>query len=146
MVAKLLTLVIFSKGLLIGFSIFLLLMATEDIVAGTLIQSSFVMTLYGTGSLLGKLIGPFLVRWIKLPKSVFLTSLFWLTSWLLIVVGNDANTRLVGAFAVGVFYGLSNTICLCVLSLYDNIERHSSAYLAGNSVSAFVIGFLYTGE
>ena len=79
MAAKLLTLVIFLKGLLVGISVFLLLMAKEDIVAGTLIQSSFVMTLYGTGNLLAKLIGPFLVRWIKLPGSVALTSLFWLT-------------------------------------------------------------------
>ena len=146
MATKVVTLCIFLLGMFIAIPVYLLFMATEDFVAGTQVQSSIVLTFFSIGSILGMVSGPFLVRWIGLSKSMTLSTLIWFTSWLLVVVGDNVNTRVVGSFTIGMKYGLSTTLALSLMSLYDKFERNTSAYIAGNSVATFLVGFLYTGE
>ena len=143
---KTVTLSIFFCGIFQNIPIYLLYIATEDIVAGTLIQSSVVVSLFSTGDILTKLCSPFLIQRFHLSSTVVLSALMWLTSWVLIVVGEDAVVRLAGVIAVGILNGLLITIVMTLLSLYQDIERNASAYSIAGNATTFLTGFLYTSK
>jgi len=124
----------------------LLFIAVEDIVSGTLTQSSFVLLLFSCGDTVVRMFALLMFKRIPLPLLMMLLGILYLTAYLLLVAVDQVKLRLAGAFFVGCETGLSNVIILNMIAKFDKVEQSSSAYKVGISTMTLLSAMIYTGK
>ena len=120
--------------------------AIEDIVAGTLIQTSVLLILFTSAGTLAKICSPFLIRKISFLLSIVVVSVVWLISYMLVVAFDSVILRLVGVFSYGIGNGLANVLILLLLGYYQEIDKNTSAHKLGLAVSNLLGALLYIGK
>ena len=144
--ANLVALCVFCYGTTQAFPRVIIIMATQDIVAGTLIQSGVLLILYSCADMLAKICTPSLIRKISFLVTIILAGLVWLIAYILIVAADNVVVRLVGVCLIGIGNGFAKSVLMLLLGYYDEIDKNSTAFILGQSVSNLLGAFLYTGK
>ncbi|XP_028515386.1 battenin-like [Exaiptasia diaphana] len=124
----------------------ILLMATQDILAGTLIQSGIEIILFNCSDTLARVCSPCLIRKISFLITIILAGLFWFIAYALFLAADDVVVRLGGVCIFGIGNGLANSVLMLLLGYYDEIDKNSTAFILGQSMSNVLGAFLYTGS
>ena len=93
----------------------IIIIATEDIVAGTLIPSSVLMILFASADILTKMLSPSLIRKISFLLTIILIAFVWLISYVFMVAFDNVVVRLVGVFSYGIGNGFVNILLILLL-------------------------------
>ena len=144
--ANLIALCVFCYGTAQALPRVIIIMATHDIVAGTLIQSGVLLILYSCADILAKICTLSLIRKISFLVTIILAGLVWLIAYILIVAADNVVVRLVGVCLIGIGNGFANSVLMLLLGYYDEIDKNSTAFILGQSVSNLLGAFLYTGK
>jgi len=143
---KLTTACFFGYGLFHSLPIILLLMAAEDIMSGTAIQSSIAFLPFTVGDIMMKLAIPLVLKKTSLLPVMILVGFLWMTAYLLIVASDDVRLRLIGVFFVGTEVGSTNTIAMFLIARFKHVEAIVSAYHMAVNAATFLYALLYTGK
>jgi len=124
----------------------MVMIATEDLVAGTLVASTVVIIAYSSTDAVVKVLSPFIIRNISFLASMIVSTVLLLTANVLIVVIDDVNVRILGAVFCGCANGYGVVMTLRMMAYYDRIEQNASAFQIGGNCSKLLASVFYTGE
>jgi hypothetical protein len=141
------TLCFFSLGLWLAFpTLVILWLATEDILAGTLLSTTVVVVSFSVSDVASKVLSPLVVSRIAFYLSIILTAMIFVGSIFLIVFVDNVNFRIVGVSLVGFANGLAVITCMRMLAYYDKAGLLASAYVNGTNASKVIASIGYTGK
>lgn len=143
---RLTTACIFGYGFVHTIPRVLLWMAAEDIVSGTLIQSSLAITLFSLGDMFMRVIATFIFKKTSFLPLVILLGIVGLTAYLLLVAVDQVNLRLVGSFFAGAEIALTDVVLMFIIARCKHTEEYTSAYQVGVNTMTLFFAFLYTGK
>jgi len=122
----------------------LLFMAAQDIVSGTLIQSSIALSLYSCGDIIFRVFTLLVFKRIPLPLLMMLLGILYLTAYLLLVAVDQSNCVLL-------VHSLLVVKLDCRMSSYstwlqNSTRQSSSAYNVGANTVTLLSAVIYTGK
>lgn len=136
-----------SLALLITFPPTVIVMiATEDLVAGTLIPSTVVVLTYSITDVIVKIFCPFIIRRVSWLASIIITTMLFLISTSLVVVIDDVRVRLLGVALIGAANGYGMVLILKMIPHYSEVEKNTSAFQVGANISKLTASLVYTGR
>lgn len=124
----------------------LLYIAAEDIVSGTLIQSSLALLLYSCGDIPFRVFAMLVFNRIPLPLLVMLLGVLCLIAYFMLIAVTQVKLRLAGAFFIGGENAISNVIIFNIMTRFRKVEEISSAFQFGVNVMTLLSALLYTGK
>lgn len=136
----------FSFGLWYSFVRYVLVLATEDILSGTLLSSTIVLISYSVPDVTAKVLSPFIVRKISFCASFTLFVIFMSLAMLLLVVIENPYFRISAAILCGFCNGFGTIMFSRMFPYYDEIEKNVSYFQMGANCSAMIASLFYTGK
>ena len=144
---RFLTFWFFMLGLLVYLPVAeVIWVASEDILSGSILSTPVILLVFSVLDILSKSCSPILVVRIPFTCSVVLHSCLTAAALLIIVLGHNANMRILGVAMLALPNGLSAITCLRMAAYYESADILGSAFILGNNVSAFVASIVYTGK
>ena len=124
----------------------LLWMAVEDMVSGTLIQSSLPLFIYSCGDIIFRVSATVIFKKTSFLPLVIVLGFVTVLAYVLLVAVDQVNLRLAGAFFIGGECSLATVIIIFLMARFTKIEEISSAFEVGINSVAVVCALLYTGK
>lgn len=136
----------FGYGLVHSIPRVLLWMAIEDIISGTLIQSSVPTMLFSLSEVLFRFLGTFMARKTSSSAMLVLIVIADVLAFILLVAVDQTYLRIAGAFFVGVKNGLSVVVVMFLVARFPKVEESSSAFQVGANAVTLFFALVYTGK
>lgn len=121
-------------------------MTVQDVVSGTLIQSSLPMMLFSCGDILFRVFAALIFKKTSFLPIVVVLGIVHILAYILLISVDQVQLRLAGAFLVGGSTGLANVVIMFLMPCFDKTEQSSSAFQVGANTMTLVFALLYTGE
>lgn len=120
--------------------------AIEDILAGSLLSTTVLIISFSVPDIISKIFSPYLVNRISFQWSFALLTLLFVGSLIVIVVGKDIETRIIGVSIHGLANGFAVITCVRMIAYYNQAHVLANAYQNGTNASVFVASLAYTGQ
>ncbi|KXJ13712.1 Protein btn-1 [Exaiptasia diaphana] len=119
----------------------LALSGTQDVLAGTQLQTSTVFFCWASSSVIAMAVGPNIIIRTSYILSISLMVLLMLGGILTIATGANVNIKLIGDALIGTGTGFGCSVALCFSTLF-RCEQVRQAFSAGSALGE-LIGTLY---
>ena len=134
----------FSFGVLCLLYFMLVIISAEDILAGSLFETSTVVIASGMPVLLVKITAPWFMQKLSYLTRIIVIALLWVLGLLVVLTTGRAEWRLVGISVIQAATALSEITFLALTAFYEEITV--SAFVAGQGISCLLGPLFYTGK
>ncbi|KAJ7385234.1 battenin CLN3 protein [Desmophyllum pertusum] len=132
----------FIFGTLLYANFILVITAAQDILAGTLIQTSMVLVASTVPNFLTVLLAPYFMQKIPYSARITLACLLEISGFLLLAFVKQVHWKLIGVGIISIGFGVGETTVLALSSFYHEVT--TTAFSAGTGVGLVIAPLYYT--